>query len=205
MRRASVVQVFWATPRPPVELDALLDDSDRAYLRWLRDEQAQAESGTARALLRGAAMTELGRSVAITRDCVSCAKSHGRPVIDGLHVSASHTAGRVLVALSRACLIGVDVERVNATRFEGITFEGVHGLRATAQEWTRREAHFKSLGETSAFEHTTRIPDSGTSLDVGDGYAASLYVRGQRRPRIEVVAADDVLTAWATSPRTAMA
>src|SRR3954466_1742972 len=201
MQRGSGVDLFWATPRTPDAVAMLLVDSDREHLEWLRNDRARGESATARALLRGALAARFGlrpEGVPISRICPSCDRPHGRPTVQqfAVHASASHTDERVLVAITDIAPIGVDVEWVIPKRITGI------GL--TTAEWTRREAYFKSTGAAGAFD-ADAAPSGGRHVDVGAGYAAAVYLEGALRPPITVFAADDLLTAWAASPRTATA
>lgn len=210
MRAAPDVHVFWATPRPPDELQALLDDDDHDHLGWLRSARARAESATARALLRAVARDRLGTDVVITRGCPACGRPHGRPEVAALHVSASHTDGLVLVALSDVGPVGVDVERLDAHHFDGIAID--------AAEWTRREAAFKANSgaksprggaktprSVEAFDPSRQTSDYGQVIDVGAGYAAALCVPAKPVPRVEITAADGLLAAWAAPRRTATA
>jgi len=196
------VDVFWATPRPPATLDTLLVDSDRHHLDWLRSDAAREESATARALLRAVLAARFGVSpeaIEISRACPECTRSHGRPTVANLpvHVSASHSDQRVVVAVTGIAPVGVDVEWVIPQRMAGV------GL--TTAEWTRREAWFKATGGVGAFDPQTVLASGGRHVDVGRGYQAAVYLEGDIRPPITVTAADDLLSAWAASPRTTTA
>jgi 4'-phosphopantetheinyl transferase len=75
----------------------------------------------------------------------------GHPV---LHVSLSRTRDLVAVAVSTDAPVGVDVERVADTRFEGFDAVATHPTeqtrdlddRARAVSWVRKEAALKALG-----------------------------------------------------------
>ena len=184
--------VWWATVRDPHDVDALLDDADREYLAWLQSDRARAESATARALLRGVLATLQGitaHQVVITRACPDCAKHHGRPLVPGWHVSASHTDGRVAVGSAEAP-VGIDLEWAAPQRFAELEFD--------ATEWTRREAYLKALGVGLRTDPATVTPHDAVDVQLGVGYAAALCVPGHH-PAIEVIAADDLLTTWAAS------
>ena len=186
-----LVEVWWATPRGPASLDSLLDDADRAHLAWLRDERVRAESATARALLRGVLTARSGRPATIGRECPRCGRPHGRPRVDGLQVSTSHTVGRVAVAVTAGNPVGIDVELDRAERFAE--------LAITAAEWTRREAVFKAGQRSTAFDADTVDGRDAVDVDLGPGYAAAIAVAGHGRPQIVVSAADELVPAWAAS------
>ena len=96
-------------------------------------------------------LTELlGEVPRVDRTCPDCDRQHGKPVLDHptLHVSTATSAGLSVVAVADAP-VGVDVERVDAARFDG--FAGVAQHRAERGEpavlWTRKEAALKATGE----------------------------------------------------------
>lgn len=96
----------------------------------------------------------LGDVPAVDRSCPDCDRQHGKPVLDHptLHVSTASSGGLSVVAVADV-LVGVDVERADATRFEG--FDEVvlapGEVAATPHEravlWTRKEAVLKATGE----------------------------------------------------------
>ena len=94
--------------------------------------------------------------------------SRGKPVLANLpghrplHFNLAHSAGLMLVAVSRECLVGVDVERIRSTgdaedlveRFfspaEAVQLRALPGHQRTQaffNLWTRKEACLKATGD----------------------------------------------------------
>lgn len=130
-----------------------------------------ADSATARAYLalHLLARSQIGRllgrspgSLIFDRTCPDCGRQHGRPLLvddPGLHLSLSRAGTVVALALSRSGPVGVDVEQVSGTRFEGFAEVALHpaergngdpgagaGADADATAWVRKEAALKALG-----------------------------------------------------------
>lgn len=97
----------------------------------------------------------LGAVPGIDRQCPDCERQHGKPVLDHPthHVSTSQSQGLSVVAVCDDGPVGVDVERIDATRFEGFDDvalapgERAHDDRERAVLWTRKEAVLKATGE----------------------------------------------------------
>ncbi|MDP9866432.1 MULTISPECIES: 4'-phosphopantetheinyl transferase family protein [Streptosporangium] len=128
---------------------------------------------TASWLLRTTAALQLGvppEDVPVERRCSDCGKPHGKPYIRNegaeLHVSISHSANRVAVALSPAGRLGVDVEEVPSCPVDELvrcalspaeqeilrTFPDHEQHLAFARMWVCKEAVLKATG------HGLRIP-----------------------------------------------
>ena len=95
--------------------------------------------------------------VRFDRTCARCGLQHGAPRVvghPGLHVSLSRTRGLVAVAVSTDAPVGIDVERIPDTGFEGFDIVATHPSerpadlddRDRAVSWVRKEAALKALG-----------------------------------------------------------
>lgn len=150
----------------PAEIDALasvLDERER--------ERAARRSNPARyivahALLRTCSGDALGvdpSAVEFVRTCATCGSHrHGKPALvgTGLSVSLSYAGRLAVVARSWGGEVGVDVEEVDETDFDGFNavtldpseapaLEGLSGadLRcARARVWARKESVLKATG-----------------------------------------------------------
>lgn len=129
------VDIWWSDLR-------VMDRGLLSLLDPVEAERAAALEGAAdlgrfvvgAVLLRVAVGRAAGRdpwSVAVDRTCDTCGRPHGRPVVEGVHVSVAHAGPLVLVATA-ACPVGVDVE--SARRGPDVA------------EWVRQEAAFKAHG-----------------------------------------------------------
>jgi len=159
------VAVTWARA-VPVELLALSAD-DLARLGRLRRSADRDRSASAGVLLRAAVTAWTGAAddaVVVRRACATCgATDHGRPFVASTqairtppHVSVAHADDVVVVAVTAAGPVGVDVEPLGAARFEG--FDAVvlsdveraaHRAGASdghARTWVRKEAVLKATG-----------------------------------------------------------
>gem|GEM_PF-1784214 len=118
----------------------------------------RARSLTAAGLLRLAAAEVLATEpagVEVRRDC-RCGRPHGRPTLPGTgwHASVSHAGDLVVVALTDAAEVGVDVEQL---RDVDVGAMGRHVLApgetvpadraAFFTLWTRKEAVVKATGD----------------------------------------------------------
>ena len=100
-----------------------------------------------------------GANVGLSRLCGQCGSSeHGRPVVlpQGEHpppfVSLSRTGALAAVAVSDCGPVGVDVERLDATRFAGFGEVALHEseVASTIEDrvvtWVRKESLLKATG-----------------------------------------------------------
>lgn len=163
-----VCHVWWARPDDVHPLhDALLAPADllrRAQLRQPADRQRLT---AAAAVLRTVLSAHIGvppARVEIDRSCPGCGGQHGKPRLPGLHVSVSHSAGAVAVAVGRDGPIGIDVEQIGRhdpaelerladqvlapqERAELARLAGRFRARGFTTYWTRKEALVKATGE----------------------------------------------------------
>jgi 4'-phosphopantetheinyl transferase len=147
----------------------VLDADERLRLSRLQRADDRNRFIDAHALLRIVVGDATGldpHRVRLIRRCQTCGGPHGRPLLvepPGLHLSLSHAGARVMVALTDHGPVGVDVEAVDAARFEGIEHVGLatserltftalqHSRRMPASRalaiwWTRKEAVLKCTG-----------------------------------------------------------
>ena len=179
----------------------------------------------ARALLRDRVAQRLAcapRAVSLTSFCPMCGSTaHGRPHVrtpaSGLRlwVSLGRTPGLVLIATSDVGPVGIDVERVVDTAFDGFADVALHPLeRATdpgerAVLWARKEAVLKAVGTGLTVDpRTVRVSPAGelarlvdgpqsvvsqrvwlSDLAITTGYAACVALVSDRRHRLEVAPA----------------
>ncbi|KQP97498.1 MULTISPECIES: 4'-phosphopantetheinyl transferase family protein [unclassified Rathayibacter] len=101
-------------------------------------------------------------AISVVACCASCGGPHGRPALEGpdealagLSVSIAHCAGAVVVAVSTAGTVGVDIEPVDGpadrgahiTRVAGAPFSmGAMRPSDPILHWTRVEAALKADG-----------------------------------------------------------
>jgi 4'-phosphopantetheinyl transferase len=163
----------------------VLDDHERE--RWAR----LADGPTARAYLElhllarsqiGSLLDRPPGSLRFDRTCPDCGRQHGRPVLlddPGLHVSLSRAGAVVALALTRSAPVGVDVEHVEGTRFEGFGEVALHPRERTAADapaeahaaaWVRKEAALKALGVGLRVEPASFVtPRPGVATEVVPG------------------------------------
>jgi 4'-phosphopantetheinyl transferase len=183
--RRGQCQVWWARPdAADPRLLELLDDDERnrhiAYLRASDRDRFLVAHALAR-IVTGAALaaaTPSGRPVdpstiryaprAQRRGAAGGKPRFAGAALDaGLELSISHSAERVVVALSRAVPIGIDVERLGRGTLDRSLAESVlapaelralGGLPRARQAaafcvyWTRKEAVLKATGDGLAVE-----------------------------------------------------
>lgn len=153
----AAVGVWWATVRPVDELDLTpLSAEERARVDRLAVTSAKSRSALARVLLRAALADVLGEAPA----SFDIQWDHGPQLVGGgPSLSLSHSADRVVVAISEVGEVGVDIEpsargaRMKASVVDHITTaaerdalaalgDGRH--HATIQLWTAKEAVLKA-------------------------------------------------------------
>lgn len=185
--------MWWAARRPLTELDlSPLSAVEHARVERLGTEPARERSALARVLLRAALADALGAPAA------SFAVDWSRgPVLGEFAgeeaapwLSLSHSGDRVVVALSTAAPVGVDIETAGrgeqlrptvvariTTQAERAALQALDGsdrARAAIQLWTYKEAILKSTREGLSVEpHTVEIDDFA-------GDAAALVAHGSR-------------------------
>ncbi|MDH2424466.1 4'-phosphopantetheinyl transferase superfamily protein [Sphaerisporangium sp. TRM90804] len=173
--RTAESQVFWADPRQePIDvLTGVLSQRELERALTYRRDADRRRFLTGAWLLRTTAAGHLGiapEKVVVDRRCPDCDKYHGKPVVVNartpLHVSVSHSADRVVVALTEAGPVGVDVERIPTAPVEELVRIGlaaeereiVLGLpeelrhAAFTHYWGCKEAVLKATG------HGLRVP-----------------------------------------------
>jgi 4'-phosphopantetheinyl transferase len=137
----------------------------------------------------------------LVRRCTTCGGAHGKPRLahPSLQVSLSYVAGAVAVAVTDEGPVGVDLERLPATDFDG--FDGValapgETASTTAERarlWTRKEAALKATGDGLSRDPRTVDVRGSTALgahlldvDVPGPLAAAVAVLCGPRPRLRV-------------------
>jgi phosphopantetheinyl transferase len=195
-----------------------LDAGERRRLERLTRVESRREFVTARVLLKtliGGLSGMRPTDVRLAYTCNRCGEPHGRPVITApdvatsFHVSVAHSGNRVVVAASTAGPVGVDVEPLSATLFDGFDDVALSArerrrlLRmdeetrpaARAAYWVRKEALLKARGNGLTLDpagiDVSRPPAQLRDLDLGDGYATALRgAEDQPRPFARVVGVD---------------
>jgi len=159
-------------------------------------------------LLRVAASRHLGirpGNVTVDRTCERCGAQHGRPQLpgSGLYASVSHSGDIVVVALTSAGPVGVDVEAIRPIDFAAVAnsvctpaeLTDLHVGADFYTFWTRKEAVLKATGEGLSRPMTDlRVTPPGSApallrlgggtapachladISVGDGYQAAVAV-----------------------------
>jgi 4'-phosphopantetheinyl transferase len=192
-------------------LDAV--ERDRATSYAVESDRERFTLGAA--VVRLAAGPVLGidpERLEVDRRCSGCGGPHGRPRIvgSGLHVSVSHSADRVAVAVTSVAPVGIDVEHVTELDTADLSrkvlgpSEVAVGTRDFLRCWTRKESVVKATGSGLA----TRLPDvvvsrpssparlvscpglcaAGVSMhdvDPGPGYVGCLTVLAPTMPTVE--------------------
>lgn len=155
--RCQVWLASLAAYRPAHE--SLLDEVELERLRRYQLAADRSRFTIAAALLRLVAAQQLAippQRVAVDRSCPRCERAHGKPVLRGTgapHVSISHSAELVALAVTDAAPIGVDVEVVAERDYAGLASvflaatETMDGPDAFYTLWTRKEAVVKATGD----------------------------------------------------------
>jgi 4'-phosphopantetheinyl transferase len=164
-------------------LAALLPAADRERAGRLRRVVDRDRTITAWALVRtllGDLLGEDPADVAIERHCARCgSREHGKPLVAdtsaGIHFSLAHSGPHVVVAVSRAGPVGIDVEclkpntdyrplyRKTLTADEAVAFHaGGARPRDFLRTWVRKEAVTKAVGTGIATPfHTFAVGERG--------------------------------------------
>lgn len=213
--RAAVVDV-WVRPVPDHLVDTrLLDPVETERLAGTRDEATRRSYAAGHVLVRTALAQLLGQrpeQLTFDRACPHCGDQHGPPVLlqdKGLHISLSRTPRLVAVAITRYGPVGVDVEVVSSTDFEGFPEAALHPaerhevevhdrqerLHRRATSWARKEAVLKSLGVGLRTDPVSvRTPLSGIPTR-WDGFGEPFIVIDLALPHPGVVGAVALLGA----------
>ena len=193
--------MFLARPVGAGRVQGLLDAREQARVVA---QGGSAAVASAYALLR----LVIGVNAPMTAVCGTCGGPHGRPVLlddSGRHVSVSHTAGLVAVAVSADGPVGVDVERPDATGFDGFAAlalaagEQADDDAARARLWTAKEAVRKATGEgLSTPLNALRLDRLGAGLhllevDAPAGWTCSAAVLAARSPVLYIGDGDALL------------
>lgn len=157
--------VWWAHPAAETPgLLSLLDDVERTRYEAYRRDVDKFRFLTGRALIRGVAAAELGKEpkdIVIDSSCFDCGKPHGKPKVDGLEVSISHSGERVALAVTELAPVGVDVEEIRDAEVDELAriafspgelaaFKAVPPDQRRAAfftYWSRKEAVVKATGK----------------------------------------------------------
>jgi 4'-phosphopantetheinyl transferase len=138
-------------------LRALLDTAEVARREAFFKSSDKAQFTVGAALLRLIVSHEIGTEperLQVDRTCTYCSLPHGKPRIVGadLHVSKTHSAGRLAIALTRVAPIGVDLEAVTSQDIDGLApFVLSPKEQALTNEdffiyWSRKESLLKAIG-----------------------------------------------------------
>jgi 4'-phosphopantetheinyl transferase len=222
------VRVVWAHAAESPDLEALLDDGERARLASLRRADDRRSYLAAHTLARLVVSQFTGLSattVLFAARCPRCGGSHGKPHVVGmpqLHLSLSHAAERVAVAVTTLGPVGVDVEAVAAAGFAGFAdvaltarerepyrrLPSASQPRAAASLWVRKEALVKATGDGIFVPpDTIEVANSAArvvDLDLGSDHVGCVAVLTQQVPVVRLIRGDELLAASAVSARTTM-
>jgi 4'-phosphopantetheinyl transferase len=187
--------VWWAHPAAGTQaLLDLLDDVERSRYEAYRQDADKRRFLTGRALIRGVAAAELGKEpkdIAIDSSCFDCGKPHGKPKVDGLEVSISHSGHWVALAVTDASPVGVDVEQIRDAEVDGLAGIAFSPAELAAFEtvpqadrkgafftyWSRKEAVVKATGKGMS------VPMSKLTLTTHD---APPRVVASEAPEVEI-------------------
>ncbi|UQX87737.1 4'-phosphopantetheinyl transferase superfamily protein [Jatrophihabitans telluris] len=226
------MSILWAPLVAAQDVWLLLSpDERRRHERYLRPhDQDRFASGRALARLALAALTgQHPAAVQLLAECRRCGGAHGQLRVAGkpsTRISLSRAGERVLFGYADTISIGVDVELVSGTGFDG--FDGVvlapveHAEDAAQRAviWTRKEAVLKASGwgltippdqlQVSAPTAPAALhgwlahePSPGPvqliDLAAPPGYRAALAALTDRQPRLRVLDGEQLFRTWAGS------
>ncbi|HMC53720.1 MAG TPA: 4'-phosphopantetheinyl transferase superfamily protein [Gemmatimonadaceae bacterium] len=158
----------------PALTDALLSRDERDHMHGYRSAEAAVRYVVTRALVRSVLAERLHRAPA---DIVLSRTSAGKPVLDdSLHFNITHSGDLVLLAVSAAGPVGVDVERrrrvprVAALEARWLTGQersdfnrlralGIDASDAFLRVWSLKEARLKALGVGIVGASTAPVQD----------------------------------------------
>jgi 4'-phosphopantetheinyl transferase len=157
-------RVWWALPlTAEARYLKLLDQAEQGRYAAYRQEIDQRRFLTGRVLAKTVVGELLGRApeaVEFDATCDDCGKPHGRPRIDGVRFSISHSGDRIGLAVTGATPVGLDVETatrraddslisyaLNETEQRDMArLDGEERTWAFFRYWTRKEALMKATG-----------------------------------------------------------
>ena len=146
-----------------------LDTTEMGRFGRLKKREDRQRFLTSRILLKtmvGSLSDSDPALVRLSYDCPGCGRAHGRPIVVEpraalrWHVSLSHASRYVMTAVTDVGPVGVDVEQVAATRFDGFDDVALGPAEqadverlplaeqawARAVYWARKEAVLKAIG-----------------------------------------------------------
>lgn len=208
--------MVWAHTVPARAATALLSPAECDRLRRIHSPAEADRYAAAHTLLRLVVGQRTGRSpgaLQLTARCRTCGGAHGRPELIGhprVQLSLAHAGQRVAVALGHGAGLGVDVEQVSATGFDGFEQVALNPAERAgspaerARTWVRKEALLKATGRGLTVEPSSVVltaPDEPprllrwgahdppgpvrlTDLDVGAGHAGCLAVLTSQTPEV---------------------
>jgi 4'-phosphopantetheinyl transferase len=161
------VRVVWAAPVRSSALEAILDDAERARITSFRREDDRRRFVASHALARLVLSQATGlpaTRIRFAAQCRRCGGAHGKTRVataPQLHISISHAAGRVAVAVTLLGPVGVDLEPTGADDLDGLadvaltTRERVAFAQLPSEQrssavltwWVRKEAVLKATGD----------------------------------------------------------
>ncbi len=180
-----------------------------ARLAGLLDARERARAGALDAVRRqrfvaahGAARALVGRWTGVTPEAVRWRYGpHGKPDVDGVRVSLSHSGELAAVALSAVREVGVDVQRhtpgldtraMAARYFPAGEACLVTGAASFATLWARKEACVKATGGRLTQGLTLPVADGPVvagayhvvDVPVPDGFAGAVALAGTEPVRV---------------------
>jgi 4'-phosphopantetheinyl transferase len=163
--------------------DTVLSPDERERAARFRFEEHRDRFVGGRAALRNI----LAGYISVTPAAISFEYNRfGKPELargTGVHFNASHSQGRMFVAIADR-EVGVDLERERpGAGFEAILERYLPGTPREEffQAWTRREAYLKAIGRgLSDLEEPMRDGWWVEDLDAGPGWAAAVAAAGDR-------------------------
>lgn len=175
-------------------LHELLDDSERSRAAALRFEHLRRRFVVAHGRLRQL----LGGVLGLPADRVVLSTGpHGKPAVDGVAFSLSHSGGHGLVAVTRDGQLGVDLEGTGiepeasllgqvltaAERRAFAELPAAQRAAAFCRVWVRKEAVLKATGVGLSEPMTTFAVPPGDGRVALPGSGPDLWVQGVHAPR----------------------
>ncbi|HKS45241.1 MAG TPA: 4'-phosphopantetheinyl transferase superfamily protein [Amycolatopsis sp.] len=213
--------VWWAVPltAEPRYLE-LLDSLEQGRYQAYRQEIDRRRFLTGRVLAKTVVGELLGRapeSVTFDATCDDCGKPHGRPRIDGVTFSISHSGQRIGLAVTSEAPVGLDVETadrkaadslisyaLNETEQQDLAGLGAEErVRAFFRYWTRKEALMKATGRglkiplqsitlSGPGEPARLVASADSSLAPETTQLADLEPGDGYRAAVAILAADEI-------------